>query len=109
MDIECERRRTRRLAVTLPVCTTNTVLGNVTGATRDVSSSGAYFYIESDLWKEAASIELVLQLPSDIMLGDPMTAFCVGKMVRVEHLVGKMVGIAVEIESFTLRQVQAPG
>jgi hypothetical protein len=101
MDIERERRRTHRLAITLPVRTTNAVLGNVTGTTRDVSPSGAYFYIESDLWKEAASIEFVLQLPSDITLGDPMTVFCVGKLVRVEHLAGKMVGIAVEIESFT--------
>jgi hypothetical protein len=106
LNIECEHRRTRRFALTLPVRTTNPALGDVTGATRDVSSSGAYFYIESDSWKEAASIEFVLQLPSDITHGDPMTVCCVGKLVRVEHLVGKMVGIAVQIESFTSLQKQ---
>jgi hypothetical protein len=106
MAIEYDRRRSRRFAVTLPVRTTNPALGNVTGATRDVSSSGAYFYIEFDLWKEGALIEYVLQLPSEITRSDPMTVLCVGKVVRVEHLAGKIVGIAAAIESFTALQKQ---
>jgi hypothetical protein len=106
MANEYERRRTHSLAVTLPARTTNPTLGNGTGATRDVSSSGAYFYIESDLWKVGASIEYVLQLPSEITQGDPISVLCVGNLVRVEHLEGKMVGIAVAIESFASLQKQ---
>jgi PilZ domain len=100
MAIEQERRRTRRFNVTLPVRTTDPALGSVTGATRDVSRSGAYFFIESGLWKEGASIEYLLHIPTEITHGDAMTVLCVGKLVRVEHLEARMVGIAVDIESF---------
>lgn len=101
MTVEYERRRTHRIAIPLPVRTTHPQLGNVTGATRDISLSGVYFYIESDLWKEGVSIEYVLQLPSELTQADAMTVLCTGKTLRVEHLDGKIVGLAVAIESFT--------
>ncbi len=87
--------------MTLPVRTTHARLGSITGATRDVSLSGAYFYVESNSWNEGSSIEYVLQIPSGIMLGDSVTVLCLGTVCRVEKLDGKMVGIAVSIESFT--------
>jgi PilZ domain len=103
MDSEIERRTTRRIAASLPVRTTNAALGNVLGVTRDVSLSGAFFYVASDSWKEGASIEYVLQLPEELTLAEPVLVLCTGRVVRVEQLNDK-VGIAVQIESFSVLQ-----
>ncbi len=105
MDSEIERRTTRRIAASLPVRTTNAALGNVLGVTRDVSLSGAFFYVASDSWKEGASIEYVLQLPEELTLAEPVLVLCTGRVVRVEQLNDK-VGVAVQIESFSVLQTE---
>lgn len=100
MTNDIERRKSRRIAVSVPIRTTNPALGNVVGVTRDLCLSGAFFYIASDSWKLGASIEYVLELPSEMTLADPLAVLCTGRIVRVERLESK-VGIAVQIESFS--------
>ena len=101
MSNDIERRRTRRIAVSVPIRTTNPALGNVVGVTRDLCLAGAFFYIASDSWKVGASIEYVLELPSEVTLADPLAVLCTGRIVRVEQLADKA-GIAVQIESFSI-------
>jgi hypothetical protein len=105
MTVESERRRSRRFAVSILVRTTNPAQGNVVGKTRDISWSGAAFYIESDLWKEGASIEFVVQLPSEVTLAKPASVLCTGRIMRVEQLNGQ-VGLAVQTDSFSVLQRQ---
>lgn len=101
MTNDMERRKARRIAVSVPIRTTNPALGNVVGVTRDVCLAGAFFYIASDSWKVGASIEYVLELPSEVTLADPLAVLCTGRIVRVEPAEEK-VGIAVKIESFSI-------
>jgi hypothetical protein len=96
-----ERRHPKRIQLALPIRTTTRNLGNVTGRTRDVSSSGIYFHTTPDHWMHGGSIELVLELPSEITLGAPAMALCHGRIVRVEAEATR-VGIAVHIQKFDL-------
>ena len=68
------------------------------GMTRDVSSRGAYVYLESDA-NEGAAIEFLLTLPTEVTLAEPIHVLCSGKVVRVEQSAAKP-GIAVSIERY---------
>lgn len=81
-------------------------MARLTGATRDASSSGAYFYMENAPWNEGAPIEYEMRLPTEITHTDPISFVCRGKVVRVECLAGRMNGVAVAIESITLAEQQ---
>ena len=99
-DIQ-DRRERKRYPLAVPIRTTTPNLGNVTGVTRDVSSSGIYFLTQADHWTEGGSIELVLELPAEITLGDPTMVLCHGSIVRVQPD-AERIGIAVRIEHFDL-------
>jgi hypothetical protein len=92
-----ERRKARRFSMSLPIRTTHAQLGNISCSTRDVSSSGLYFHAQSEGWTEDSSVEFVLQLPSDVTLGEPVDVQCQGRIVRIDDKQGT-VGIAVQIE-----------
>ena len=68
------------------------------GVTRDVSSRGAFVYLQSDA-TEGAPIEFLMTLPTEITLAEPIHVLCRGKVVRVEPSAAKP-GIAVAIENY---------
>lgn len=101
---QTERRSSRRFSLDLPVAVkfledgTYEVTGEVTGRTRDVSSRGVFFYLNSQI-REGASIEFVMTLPSEITLTDPIRIQCSGKVVRVDRSRLEQ-GVAVAIDKY---------
>lgn len=95
-----ERRANRRFALDLPVIIkfVDNQTQDITGQTRDVSSRGVFFYVNSGL-KEGAAIEFVMTLPSEITSADPIRVRCLGKIVRLDQMTEKL-GVAVAIEKY---------
>ena len=95
-----EKRGTRRFALHLPISVTFLDNGTyeVTGRTRDVSSRGVFFYVNSDI-QEGAAIEFVMTLPTEITLTEPIRVRCSGKVVRVDKT-GTEQGVAVAIDKY---------
>lgn len=95
-----EKRGTRRFALDLPISVT--FLDNGTceaaGRTRDVSSRGVFFYINSNI-HEGAAIEFLMTLPTEITLTEPIRVQCTGKVVRVDNA-GAAQGVAVAIHQY---------
>ncbi len=96
-----DRRQKRRYPLAVPIRTTVVNLGNVTGTTRDMCSSGVYFVTQPDHWSEGASIEVVVEIPSEITLSNSITVLCHGSIVRLEPQPDR-IGIAMKIEHFEL-------
>lgn len=76
-------------------------LADALGTTRDVSASGVYFEIDSDMVVGSdISFEIALDAP-----GGPMTLRCSGRVVRIEQKDGRT-GIAVRMTDSRLEAVQ---
>lgn len=99
-EAQSERRSNRRFSLDLPVVVKFLDNGTyeVTGRTRDVSSRGVFFYLNSGI-NEGASIEFVMTLPSEITLTDPIRVQCSGKVVRVDRIADRH-GVAVAIDKY---------
>lgn len=95
-----EKRGTRRFSLNLPISVKFLDDGTyeATGRTRDVSSRGVFFYLNSGI-KEGAAIEFIMTLPREITLTDPIRVRCSGKVLRVETT-GKEQGVAVAIDRY---------
>jgi hypothetical protein len=102
-----DRRLVSRVARNIPIL----VWGagghsGLTGFTRDVSSSGVFFFVPS--WPHAsARIEFILLLPPDsTSLDCEVELACRGKAIRIEQpRADGMIGVAAEIEDFRLRTI----
>ncbi|HEY6273688.1 MAG TPA: PilZ domain-containing protein [Terriglobales bacterium] len=99
-QLQPENRNIRRFSLSLPIVVRNPggASAELRGVTRDVSSRGAFVYVESDA-TEGAAIEFLMTLPVEVTLADPIYVLCSGKVVRVEQSTTKP-GIAVAIESY---------
>lgn len=97
---QSEKRANRRFSLDLPVVVKFLENGTyeVSGRTRDVSSRGVFFYVNSEI-REGASIEFIMTLPSEITLTDPIRVQCTGKVVRVDRGAGEQ-GVAVAIDKY---------
>jgi hypothetical protein len=97
---QSEKRSNRRFSLDLPVVVKFLDNGTyeVTGRTRDVSSRGVFFYVNSEI-AEGASIEFVMTLPAEITLTDPIRVHCSGKVVRVDRTADEQ-GVAVAIDKY---------
>jgi hypothetical protein len=97
---EDEKRSARRFSLDLPIAVKFLDNGTyeVTGHTRDVSSHGVFFYVNSAI-ALGTEIEFVLTLPSEITLADPIRVRCKGKVVRVDRAAREQ-GVAVAIEKY---------
>jgi hypothetical protein len=95
-----EKRATRRFSLDLPIAIKFLDNGTyeVTGHTRDVSSRGVFFYVNSEI-AEGAAIEFVMTLPAEITFTDPISVRCSGKVVRVDRNAESQ-GVAVAIEKY---------
>jgi hypothetical protein len=97
-EAQQDKRGTRRFALRLPVSVTSgdEAANGKTAQTRDVSSRGICFYLDSAV-AAGSPIEFTLTLPPEITLTESIRVQCKGKIVRVDDVVtdGKMAVAAV--------------
>jgi hypothetical protein len=95
-----EKRTTRRFSLDLPIAIKFLDNGTyeVTGRTRDVSSRGVFFYVNSSI-TEGSPIEFTMTLPPEITLASPIRVHCTGKVVRVDKSAHGQ-GVAVAIDKY---------
>ncbi len=78
-----ERRIGQRFAFNLPVSLREVATASEgLGFTQDLSSRGAFLFTDMAL-SEGAEIELTLEMPSEITLGDNMRVRCRGSVLRI--------------------------
>jgi hypothetical protein len=81
--LRVERRVGQRFPFLLPVSLREPASGiEGLGFTQDVSSRGAFFFTDTPL-REGAEIELTLQMPAEITLGEKMRVRCRCRVLRV--------------------------
>ncbi len=81
--VQVERRVGQRFSFLLPVSFHDVASGtHGLGFTQDLSSRGVFFFTDSSL-QEGAEIELTLNMPSEITLGESMRVRCRGHVLRV--------------------------
>jgi hypothetical protein len=91
---QVERRAGQRFPFLLPVSLRDVASGaEGLGFTQDISSRGVFFFTEIPL-EEGASVELTLNMPSEITLGANMRVRCRGRVLRVMRPSVKGFGIA---------------
>lgn len=78
-----ERRIGQRFAFNLPVSLRDVATGTEgVGFTQDLSSRGVFFLTDMRL-SEGSEIELTLEMPSEITLGENMRVRCRGRVLRI--------------------------
>ena len=81
--VRVERRVGQRFTFLLPVSFHDVASGTQgLGFTQDLSSRGVFFFTDRAL-QEGAEIELTLNMPSEITLGEGMRVRCRGRVLRV--------------------------
>lgn len=90
-----EKRREKRVEIELPVS-----LGDAKGVTRDMSSSGAFFWI-SGKYAVGDPVGFAIELKT---AGGKMMWKCQGDVVRTE-IRNDVVGVAVKINESTMESV----
>jgi hypothetical protein len=81
--VRVERRAGQRFPFLLPVFVSDVSSGvEARGFTQDISSRGVFFFTDA-AFAEGAAIELTLNMPSEITLGDNMRVRCRGSVLRV--------------------------
>jgi len=103
-----ERRVGQRFPYLLPV-SIRQALGDAVAAgfTQDLSSRGVFLFTDAPL-TEGAEVELTLQMPSEITLGESMRVRCRGHVLRVSKTVAQTgssaaetkIGVAVRFEGY---------
>jgi hypothetical protein len=109
--VQVERRVGQRFPYLLPVSVRQPSAAiEGMGVTQDLSSRGVFFLTELPL-TEGLEVELTLQMPSEITLGESMPVRCRGRILRIERSVistneasrpptESKVGVAVRLESY---------
>jgi len=98
------KRKATRFPVEEPVTASwsNGGTHEAVGQTRDISTSGIYFYADFEP-AHGSSIELVLTFPPEVTRGESVCVLCRGTVVRVEpNPEEKKTGVAVEIQSYNV-------
>jgi hypothetical protein len=98
VDAKPERRSRSRIAVELPVAI-KVSAGNLqlNGNTRDLSSSGIFFYTQAKI-SEGSELEMVLILPPELTQGEKHWVCCQASVIRVEaKSEGREFGVAARI------------
>ena len=81
--VRVERRAGQRFPFLLPVFVRDVTSGvEARGFTQDISSRGVFFFTDA-AFREGTAIELTLNMPSEITLGDNMRVRCSGSVLRV--------------------------
>jgi hypothetical protein len=67
----------------------------------DITARGVYFFLPTTI-KKGSWVELVLVLPHEIPLGEPVRVLCQARVLRTEIKEMNRVGVAAEIEIYQL-------
>jgi PilZ domain len=100
-QIRLERRPAQRFEVQLPVSVRHTAgQQEFHGYIQNLSARGVFFYSESAV-AEGDHLELMLEMPSEVTLAEPMPVRCQAKVVRVlPPDGGTTFGVAVQLEGY---------
>jgi hypothetical protein len=98
-----ERRSIKRYPLRLPITVRPTGAsaggGEIHTESKDVSSHGVYFQMETSL-KSGSAVEIMITLPSEITRGEPVRVRCEARVQRSESIAEGRVGIAAKIERY---------
>lgn len=100
--LQSERRLSRRFTMKLPLTvrwTDNTVVGEATTESREVSSRGLYFSLPKGL-KSGSPVEIVMTLPHELTQAGPVRVRCLGRVARTESQQPGEFGVAAIIERY---------
>lgn len=100
--VDVERRERRRFSMSLPVTVHlhDQACTEIRGVTRDVSSGGAFVFLEGRNFPDCEMVDLTMELPAEITLVGAMMVRCQARVLRVERGPDAVVGIAVQIFDF---------
>jgi PilZ domain len=100
-QIRFERRPAQRFEVQLPVSVRHPGSHQeFCGYIQNLSARGVFFYSESPV-AEGDQLELMLQMPSEVTLAEPMPVRCQAKVMRVVPPAGGTTfGVAVQLERY---------
>jgi hypothetical protein len=97
-----ERRATKRFQMKLPMTvrwTSESAIGEVRTESVDISSRGVYFFLPKEI-DNGSSVELVMVLPHEITLAEPVRVRCQGRVRRTEIKRLDRVGVVAQIERY---------
>ncbi|HEX4076100.1 MAG TPA: PilZ domain-containing protein [Candidatus Acidoferrales bacterium] len=97
-----ERRTSRRFLMRLPLTvrwTDETVVGEASTESREVSSRGVYFHLPKGL-KSGSPVEIVMTLPHELTQAGPVRVRCLGRVLRSSPEHSGEVGVAAAIERY---------
>jgi hypothetical protein len=108
--VQVERRVGQRFLYSIPIALRESSTGSEgAGFSQDLSSRGVFFFTDMPL-EEGAEVELTLQMPSEITLGESMPVRCRGRVLRVvrptissAHVAGEVrpkIGVAARLEAY---------
>jgi len=72
----------------------------IRGVTRDVSSGGAFVFLQPNELAECDSAEFSVELPAEVTLSEALKVVCCARVLRIERSAGGVVGKAVQIADF---------
>jgi hypothetical protein len=82
-DLKSDRRSRQRIPARLGVSIRPSQGQSTTGHTRDVSASGIFLYVASEILV-GSELEMVLMLPPELTSGEKRWVCCQASVVRVE-------------------------
>ena len=83
VQVQPEKRTSRRFALSLPLVVKHPQKGETPAHTRDVSSRGICFYIDTPL-EVGSDLQFTLTLPPEVTLTDAIRVRCYARVVRVD-------------------------
>jgi hypothetical protein len=98
-----ERRAAKRHEVLLPVIVRAAAQQCCSARIRDVSTGGAYLFVESDELSVDTNVQLTLSLPKEITAGMGALMLVFGKIIRVDRLSEdetQPIGVAVVFDTY---------
>ena len=97
-----ERRARRRFEMKLPMTVRwKNLLGDweAQAESEDISSRGVYFFLPAEI-ENGSSVELVIVMPHEITLAEPVRVRCRGRVRRMKIEDMDRVGVVVEIRRY---------
>jgi hypothetical protein len=87
--VDFERRKRRRFIMSLPVSVRlrNDPRTEIRGVTRDVSSGGAFVFLQRKRLAECDSAELIVELPA-VTLSEALKVACCARLLRIGRSAG---------------------
>jgi hypothetical protein len=98
-----ERRAANRYEVLLPVVVQAAAQQCCSARSRDISTGGAYLFVESDQLSADTNVELTLSLPKELTGRAGMLLRAYGKIIRVDRFTAdgtRRMGVAVAFETY---------